>query len=392
MTPKFMQNIICLEPFESKKEFTTFDFYNYLLPQLKSHYLKTKEPPVISFENLKRINPLVLPNILGLGYYLSRYHSEPIELKLTYEPKLLYYLCETNFFKICGSRINSSRGLDIFEFDERYLGGFGQIIENDQREEHKLHYYYPVNSEKNSYELDSHDEVLEDLLLILPNQFNTVLLDAVEDDEIDNVIESIAEPISNGMIHSESITWAIAQTTSGRNSKTVLSVADVGIGFEKSLQKNSIAPIILNESKKLNLYKSYLHDFFLIMESLYYSITKKRAGLIDLILNVADKKKGTVRIHYNSTQVLFTPRIINNNRKLIKYREDILGIYKYSQNEEIDYIGKEIILSEARKEIMGLSQFLLYLLRNDKNYSPIRLFQVKFKGVHVELEIPRSKI
>jgi hypothetical protein len=377
-----MENIFYFQPLEGKTEFSTYCFYNSLLPFLHEYYRNNKDAPIFSFEKLRRIKPLVLPNIIGIGFYLSRYHKKPIKLQLKYEPKLLYYLYKADFFKICGKKtMINPNGLDIFDFEEGFLGGFSQYIEKEQRTEHKLHYYLPISAR--TEDIISHDNLTQDLILFsLRDQFAKVLSDTIPEEFIDNCLESISEPISNGILHSKSITWAISQTTPSPFVKTLLSIVDVGIGFEASLTSKQIPPLVINRAKELGIYKEPLNDFFYLMEAFYYSIIKDRNGLIDFIISVS--KFGTVRIHYQSTQVIITNRMIRDGDDLEKFRE--------ITQEEFDKHGK---LSDQTKKqaieiIISLSKTILKLKNKDLRYSSIRIFDVVFKGVHYEFELPSN--
>ena len=377
-----MENIIYIKPHENSSEFSTYSFYNYLLPEIHEYYRNSKQIPVFSIEKTKRINPLVIPNLIGLGYYLSTFHKQPIPLRMTYEPQLLYYLTKLNFFNICGMKSNiNPKGLNIFDFNEGFLGGFSSYIKKEQRKEHQVYYYLPLIDK--SDDLYSHDTLIEDLsLFTLREQFGGVLQDSIQEQYISESIESIAEPISNGILHSESLTWAISQTTPGIYGKTTLSIADIGIGFEESLKKKGIASKIVNESKKRGLYKDSLNDFFFIMEAIFFSMVKKRRGLIDFIFDVASN--GTVRIHYQSTQIIFTPRIILKSTGLYDIRQEVLEVFNNYKNIP-ESIEEKVIV-----KMFDLVNILLELRTNDKRFSPVRIFDVIFKGVHVEFEIERA--
>lgn len=377
-----MENIIYIKPHEDSSEFSPYSFYNFLLPEIQQHYSKNRNAPIFSIEKAQRINPLVIPNLIGLGYYLRTFHNHPIQLLMTYEPHLLYYLTKINFFKICGKKTSiNPLGLNIFEFNEGFLGGFSSYINKEQRKEHQVYYYLP--STEQADDLYSHDTLIENLsLFTLREQFEEVLRDSMSDEYIFESIESVSEPISNGIMHSESITWAISQTTPGEFSKTTLSIVDVGIGFEESLKRKGITPIIVDQAKVMGLYKNSLNDFFYIMEAIYFSMLKNRKGLIDFIFNVASN--GAVRIHYQSTQVIFTPRIILNSTGLHDCRQEVI--------KELDENNKLLKLTElkVKEKLFELINVLLDLRTNDKRYSPIRIFDVIFKGVHIEFEIKRG--
>jgi len=376
-----MDNIIYVEPIEGVREFSTYCFYNSFLPKVQMHYQNNRTAPIFSFEKLHYINPLVLPNLLGIGQYLKMFHDKPIELKLNYNPQIIYYLDKLNFFKICEKPTAFNPiGLNIFNFDDRYLGGYSSFIEKEQRVEHKIQYYRPI-FENDEQSMSLHDELHEDLTLFtLPHHFGRVLRDSIPEEYIYESIESIAEPISNGILHSESITWGIAQTTPKPYSKTLLSISDIGIGFEASLKKNNPDQYIIKRIKQLGLYKENLRDFYYTMEALFYSLIKDRFGLIDFIFKITEE--GTVRIHYNSTQILFTPRIILKASNLKKVRKKIY--------DELEITGEisEKSLKDAINGIIDLSQTLLSFRSNDRRYSAIRIFDVIFRGVHIEFQLP----
>ena len=376
-----MKNVIYVVPFEENSVFTTFSFYNSLLPELQKHYKNFTEAPIFSFEKLNRIDPLVLPNILGLGYYLSKFHNAPIELLLSYNPKLLYYLHKAEFFNICSAaNILNPIGLNIFKFDNRFIGGFSSYIDKEQRKEHQLHYYLPI--ETNNKGDDLHDSLLEDLsLFILKDHYSKIFLDTITEEGLSKSIECIAEPISNGILHSRSITWAISQTVPKPFERTILSIVDVGIGFKESLKEKgvnfSIIPKVINEG----IYEDQFEDLYYIFEALYFSITNDRLGLTDFIFNILEN--GTVRIHYNSTQILFTPRILNYVPGLKECRKRINK--EYDNNNELS----ESTRKNAVDEIFNLLKVFLRLYCQDKKYSPLRIYDVIFKGVHIEFELPK---
>jgi hypothetical protein len=115
------------------------------------------------------------------------------------------------------------------------------------------------------------------------------------------------------------------------------------------------------------------------MEAIFFSMVKNRRGLIDFIFNVATN--GTVRIHYQSTQIIFTPRIILKSTDLYDCRQEVL----FALKEEKELSAS--IEDKVMEKMFDLINVLLDLRTNDKRFSPIRIFDVIFKGVHVEFEI-----
>jgi len=372
-----MENIIDVEPPEGVFEFSSYHFYTFLLPEIQKYVENNNgNVPIISFKKLNRINPLVLPNLLAVGSYLKRLNKDkPIILLINNNPWLNCYLEYTRFFSICG---DEQGGLNIFKFEKNFLGGYPP---QKPKLIHRLYEYPPIDG-------DIQDEKFRDDLNMtltsvdLEDQFGTILMNSVQESLLKDVYyESIAEPISNGMLHSNSYTWAIAQSFPERESKTVLSISDAGIGFEKSLQKNPNYHFYIIEKAESTkrLKEDNLRDFYFIMEALFYSLIKKRSGLIDFIIFTASK--GIVRIHYNSTQILFAPRIFYKVNSLITIREKI-------KNEHKEH-GKitENIFKKAIDEIIKLSDILLSYRSNDTRFSAVRIFDVIFEGVHIEFQL-----
>ena len=132
------------------------------------------------------------------------------------------------------------------------------------------------------------------------------------------------------------------------NSKTYISVSDVGLGFEGSFNsKPNFENYVTNNFHSTN--KEKLKNYLLIFDALHYSMNKDRENLYTL-LNLVIDNGGKMRIHYENVQIIFT----SNRCK-----------------------GCDIIPLKCAK-------CLLKNLTSDIQISPVRFFGYIFKGVHIE--------
>lgn len=389
---------IFLLPVNDSDSFSNYSFYNLLLLDIVKHYKDNANiPPVLSLELTEYIDPAVLPNLISLGIYLKKFNNnKPLELKLSYKPYLLHYLQNVGFFNIVNmANPMNPEGLNIFKFDERFIGGFSNYDIKDKRKEHKIRCYLAENnynlalndSEKEEYR----DRLVERLENIdLPNHFGAVLNDKeLTRERLYESYERLAEPISNGILHSQSPTTALIQTT---KYKTSVSVSDAGIGFEKSFSCKNIKFDLIDRIKSENQFTETLHDFYIILQILYYSMTKIRNGLIDFIIDVILVNNGTVRLHYNSTQIIITTSLINQIAEIYHNRTEFLSFYTehyYGNTLENSQIKNEVIIKKKKcmDSVLLLGNALKKSYRKDKKYSLIRIYDVSFKGVHIEMEI-----
>lgn len=389
-----MDSVIYLTPIEGSSSFTNLSFYSILLNQLSEHYIKSKEKPILSIEKLDWIEPSALPNLVCLGLYLKHFHQEPIEFKINYNPRLLHYLEHVGFFKLIGPRsaINPE-ALEIFNYNEGYIGGFGSFSIGsynikDIRKEHKIRCYFQENGYSAIEDAKEKEEFRDNLIeklesYILPEHFSTVLFDKeLTRENLYETFERLAEPISNGILHSKSPTIVMIQTT---KFNTKISISDSGIGFENSFMEKKLKFDFINLLKQNKLYQPKLHDFFFIQQILFYSTCKSREGLIDFILDVILINNGVVRIHYNSTQIIITTAFFTHLEKLKNIRE---RINNYLMENDIYILPTDHFLYlNAFDAIVHLGSTIQKNFKSDYKVSPLRLFDVNFKGVHIELDL-----
>lgn len=336
------------------KNMTSFLFYNETLKEIKKYYRSDdykidRQPPIISFEDVDYIDSSAITCVMVLGLYLKNFHNENIRLEFKYNPNLLKTLYDIKFFII-------SKELDIFSYDENLLGGFSDI---EHRKDHKMNFYEHMNEyyqlSDESKKIKYKDTLFEYLRYnIIPNNYLQIIKDknVFNEYEISDVLNIFSEIICNAILYSKSYSFTNVHTN---KYKTLISISDIGIGFEESLKQKKFFDYPIYKKYKHNNYCDIienLRDFIMIFESLNYSMNQDRQNLWRL-KNMIVKNGGTFRIHYNTTQVIFTHSRCQNCSK-DSYECSICLLQDYNSNMQV---------------------------------SPIRLFDTKFPGVHIEVEL-----
>lgn len=338
---------------------TSFNFYTEFLEDLSNFYKKfgSNRPPIFSFEYTEFIDPGVLPNIIGVGLKLKDYHKQPIQLLLNFRPKLLRFLWEARFFVIVGE----NAGLKIFKYDKNFIGGFDMIPDRIPIDEHVIHRYSPS---KEYYKLQSEENQLEfrkNLIYelrdySLPHDYQPVLqfFERIEESEIDVFLDILSEIISNSILYSLSECFATVFTN---KFKTIISLSDIGIGFHKALLKKTNYKFSFSNKLKQTIKDSEeLKDFIILFEILNYSQNNNRFNLWAL-KEIVINKKGVFRLHYNSTQLIFS---------------------------------KKCSVCSKSEDLIECANCFLDNYQSDKKISPLRLFNHTYQGVHIEVELPRG--
>ena len=116
---------------------TSFVFYNQLFEALREHYKinGVAVAPVLSFVSADYIDPVVVPNLISLGFILKSIHNTPIKLDID-RINVTKFLDEGWFFKAVGtenvyseelvidesgisSTIKQNTGYDIYKFNPK---------------------------------------------------------------------------------------------------------------------------------------------------------------------------------------------------------------------------------------------------------------------------------
>ena len=341
---------------------TNYKLYDDVILQLTNYY-KTgeKQNPVISFVNTERINYESIPLVMGILDIIYNVNEEAVPLELICRPKLLYCLDHALFFHYADYE------LGYIEYNKEVIGGFSDYIDKDYRGAHVMHVYEPrldfFDYSENEQEIIRFQTYEEMRYHFIGKDFGIVLADIKKlwTDEMENYKTLLAEIITNAILYSSSLCYALLYSD---RHKTMLSICDVGRGFHYSLIKrreSSTYPIEKVEEfahykeiyrEKYSIYK--LEDFFDIMEVLFYSELQARINLF-FLKNLVVNSGGVLRIHSRDVQVIF-------NTKNCK---------------------------ECNKSIIDCMGCLLSRMSSVLRYSPVKFFRSKLKGVQIEVEFSR---
>jgi hypothetical protein len=398
--------------------FTPYKFYTDFLEDVANCYKSdTSDISLKLFEQgddiiyniFYRIDPIAIPLLLSLAEQLSKFHKKPLTLNL-YNNRatidVLEFLFRCDFFQIAGQDDNHNFpiGRNILKFDKAYLGAFkGKTIKSD----HKVRGYSLADDGLHEIlnEFDT-DEKKRDFLIShytykVNEHFEQLLFENRFTKDLVNIyINILSELITNAVLHSQSNAFALMFVDSF---KTKFSISDNGVGFATSMKLKSPVffyqadslKIILSEKFSIpNIPKLILDNLFTIFETLYYSSLKDRRGLFDLMLTAVLHSKGYFRIHNENSQVIISNRMMDGLILLEKSRNKIYNLHNlYSLKK----ITEEIWISEMKTEAEKMKNLFISFCEkafskysNDIKYSSIRFFKVKFRGVHVEVEIPNK--
>lgn len=415
-----LENIVPL--LKEDKTLTPYIFYTDFIKSVANVYLgynsekkgiqlRLVEGDDIEFSHSRYfIDPIALPLLLSLFNQLKAYHKRPIKLHLSNTPvtiNILEYLFRSDFFYIVGSNSNPSFpiGKRILDFDEAYLGGFrGKSIRSD----HKLRCYSLADDNLNETLLHigdgepaQRDFLVEFYTYKVKDHFYDLLFENRNSSQLTNeFIEIFAELITNGVLHSKSDAFALMFKD---RFKTKFSISDNGIGLYESLRKKK------DDNKfylKFALFEELAGKFQLktderiknsvlvLFETLYYSMLKDRQGLFDLMCNVVINCGGYFRLHTDNAQIIVSARMLNELIKLNGTREKIIQLHNSNlfqligQEEYLKSLGSLVQIAKA--QIVELANSIFKKYTEDTRFSALRLFEVKFRGVHIEVEIPNS--
>lgn len=364
---------------------TSYKFYQELFDEINTFYKEngTSSPPVFSFIKVNDFDSLVLPNLLAIGMTLKNFHNgKTISLKIfnTYANK---FLDSSNFFCNAGQpklisethidndskkEIVKKVGLEVFSFDERFLGFYDssnksitynpnhkiQVFDNCSYDYYQNYLDEALSKEMLELKLDTiRTKKYNELKPKIEKYFYNVL-HAYErsQNDVNTILSVLTEIVCNSNLYSYSPCIAILQS---KDNKTKISISDIGIGLEGSFKhKPNFDYYVTNNF--ISIYKEKLKNYLLIFDALHYSKKKERDNLYKLLILILSKE-GKMRIHYKNAQVVFTSNRCN---------------------------GCEIIPLECAK-------CLLSKLSSDYYISPVRLYENNFQGVHIEVELNFQK-
>jgi hypothetical protein len=404
---------------------TSFKFYTLLLERVHQFYHSNdyqNKPPIFTFSGKFFIDSSVVPLLAGLGYHLKSFHQSEIDLLLTNTPNtinLIYFLDQCDFFNIVGDNQNpnSPIGKNIFNFSDAYIGGYYGYIKKQNRKEHKLRCYSPDDKYiKEIVKSDYSDDEKRDFLLEFINgkisdDFRTIFKDKHLLNELSaSYLSILTELTVNGVFHSKAPVFVMAQSKIFKDEskqdalvdlityKTTISVVDVGVGFYNSLVTKQEEDYkyfkkfeIINFLKKKNPI-IFNDDISSIFETLCFSMSQKREGLFDLIINCfldnndVFQGQNYFRIHNKSSQIIFSYKYKSIIEKLKSIRKTILKNIKISDSVEI---LKSV--NEGKEKIIELAEIVAEEYSSNIQISSLRKYDVELPGVHIEIEIIEKK-
>ncbi|MBP3577211.1 MAG: hypothetical protein J6K15_03780 [Lachnospiraceae bacterium] len=343
-----MDNLIVFD-----EKLSTYNFYNDILGKFLEIYKSQVDvQPVLDLRGTKYISPAAIPVLLSFGDYLRKLYKHPIDILVKEDSDLLNFMICSRFVSIC-------KQLHIFNFDETVLESWRY---KELRDLHKISFTNTKYADADKIEdlVQRRNFIFDCLFDRTKVIYENILSDTnqLPKSVIDTTISSIAEIETNAIIYSQSYSFTyVASDRFGTN----ISVADSGIGFEKSFEKAGRELFTLVGSDNIDLkFRNYL----VIMNALNYSYQKhlkeEREDLWSLKNNVVNNN-GILKIQYRNTQVIFSC-----NR--------------------CKYCTK----NENKKDISACVKCLLERYSED-SYSPIKLFNVGFQGVRIEITINRGE-
>ncbi|RKE80868.1 MULTISPECIES: ATP-binding protein [Sphingobacterium] len=406
-----MESIIPI--IDSNVNFTPLVFYRDFLKKLANYYREHPSEEIAFrlfgngddeiYSSNYRIDPITIPLLLSILEQLSKFHKSPLRLFLNNNhatSSALEFLYRANFFKTAGDKdYYHQYGNSIISYNEEYLGAFkGKEI----RKDHLVRSYKKDDYSTIDFQLFN-DILLRDQInsmtsYYVQEHFRELLFDNPNTIEYHNTyIDILSELITNGVIHSGSTTYAMMFVDRYR---TKFSISDNGIGLKKSLDSKVFFPFYYSKNEFRNLLEkietkfspAFIENLIDIFEALFYSSLKEREGIFDLMLNVVLNSQGSFRLHTDNCQIIVTNRIFKYLSSLQKIRTSILYTHKLNENTDLDKSLYQKSIIESKNQIKKLFAKMLTVTidyySEETQFSSIRFFNVKFKGVHIEVEIP----
>lgn len=305
---------------EMPQDLTSYEFYTHLLPMCnKINY--ESDQIVLDFSRTYKVEPLVIPNLLCLGYELRVRNSNI--------PKI--YFPETSY---AGDVKNYLNEIDFIHYAHKYglydfmTSPYGGLSEKKIDPVCGTLYFDTENT------IDEINRGVEFCIAPFADEylykFESIRNNFDEMSYVNEITEFLEEIIMNCKQHAHSFSFTTLHAKYSVQ-KIYISVSDFGCGFMNTIDqgircKDEVSAILYGVYKRKN---------------------SKIYGLYNIIRRVLENK-GKVRIHSNSEQIIFTPRVLHK------------------------FIGE--------------------CLLNDKNFEKYNIKRnIPFSGVHIEIELPLER-
>lgn len=300
---------------EIPRDLTSYEFYNNIVCQKNKIKVEEKSNIFLDFSKTLMVEPLVIPNLLCMGYELKRKFNKVANIYIpdtSYSGKLKNYFYEINFTKY-------AQKFELFNFVSSPYGG----LEGKQIDPICGSLYFEVEDT-----IDNINRKIEKCIIPFTDEYLYRFQSVRECEQgiyyVNEIAEFLEEIIVNCKQHAKSFSFT---TLHAKHSikKIYVSVSDFGCGFSNTI--NGGLP--------------YYDEIDAILSGVYKRKESKVYGLYNVVRRVLNFG-GKVRIHSNNAQIIFTPKILNEfiNDKLIEYQ----GFQKYNLKRNIPFNGVHIEL------------------------------------------------
>ncbi|RZJ76936.1 MAG: hypothetical protein EOO45_00520 [Flavobacterium sp.] len=404
---------------KSNVNLTSYKFYTDFLKEVAESYRNgATDIDLQLFENgdndiyssTYHIDPIVVPLLLSLTEQLSKYHKKALSLGLHNNQAtidVLEFLVKCDFFHISGNNINPNfpKGRNILQFDPLFFGSFkGKVL----RTQHRVRAYsleddgLAIAIKDFEIEEEKRDFLMSHYTYKVRDHFQELLFDNELTIDLHNIyIDILSELITNAVLHSKSNAYALMFVD---RFKTKFSISDNGVGFEISMKSkissnyyelNSLKNELSKQNTISNISSAILNNLHTIFDTLYYSALKERHGLFDLMVTVVLGSQGYFRIHSENSQIIISNRMMEELKSLENIRNQIYIIHNTYALNQISQLEWEKML-QIKSQSLKCCFIDFYKKAVDKysvdiKYSSLRFFLVKFRGVHIEVEIPNNQ-
>ncbi len=310
-----MEKIIYID-----RNLTSAVFYNTVLPQVQiilRYYDKISEV-ILDFSGTVKIEPNVIPNLLSLGRVIESLSGLKAIIRIpeTFEGgKLKNYLYQIKFIQLAKS---------IFEFEsDPYTGFDGKPIDPLCK---TIFFDKETSRDEIGYELDGIVGPFANKYLANYNKL------CLENGQVENNIVNLLKELAvNATDHGKSYSYTTIHAK--YSDKTIyIAISDGGVGFLQSCLDEHAEELISNNKVINNEVEAILYCVYLRGESKIfglYSVIKDTIGI-----------GGTVRIHSNTSQVIFTKRIEEQFEKGILLKD--YSFNKYNVRNNLNFSGAHI--------------------------------------------------
>lgn len=271
------------------RELTSTLFFNSIISevQIVLKYYDKIGSVIIDFSGTKEVAPNVIPNLLCLGRVMQSVLGKKAIIRIpdTYEGgKLKNYLYNIKFIQ---------KANDIFRFEsDPYTGFEGKKIDPLCG---TVFFDKNVTRTEIEYEFDKMVGPFADKYL---SNYNRLCL---ENGQIENKIVNLLKELAiNSMQHGESYSYTTIHAKYS-DRKIYISISDSGRGFLNSCLSEHLSELESYDRSIINEVDAILYCIYLRKES-------KIFGLYSVIRDTISIG-GTVRIHSNNDQIVFTKRI-----------------------------------------------------------------------------------